>query len=197
MAPPASATSSASAPKSSYISTDTGNKVSRKSAIYGSQNIILGGKTIIQPSVVLRGDLRRAGAVGAGTGGQVTISVGKYSVLGEGCTVRPPCKAYKGVFSYYPLKIGDFVSIGSGSIISCATIGNGVDIGKNCIIGPFSILKDNCKINDNSVVGAGSIVPSLVEWGGSPAGFIHTLPESTPESVEARAKNFYNTFNSE
>lgn len=78
--------------KSDFIETDTGNKVSRKCTICGSQNIILGGKTIIQHNVVVRGDLRRAG----GSGPAVVIAVGKYCVMGEGCVVRPPYKTYKG-----------------------------------------------------------------------------------------------------
>jgi hypothetical protein len=32
------------------------------------------------------------------------------------------------------MKIGDFVSIGSNSVVEAASIGNGVEIGKNCII---------------------------------------------------------------
>lgn len=40
----------------------------------------------------------------------------------------------RSVFSYYPMKIGDFVSIGAGSIVEAASIGNGVEIGKNCIV---------------------------------------------------------------
>lgn len=43
-------------------------------------------------------------------------------------------------FSYYPMKIGDFVSIGPRSIVEAASIGNGVEIGKNCIIvRPFGL----------------------------------------------------------
>lgn len=78
--------------KADYIETDTGNKVSRKCTICGSQNIILGGKTIIQSGVVVRGDLRRAGSGGHA----VVVAVGKYCVLGEGSVVRPPYKTYKG-----------------------------------------------------------------------------------------------------
>lgn len=37
-------------------------------------------------------------------------------------------------FSYYPCKMGDCVHIGSNSIVEAATIGNLVEIGKNCII---------------------------------------------------------------
>lgn len=36
--------------------------------------------------------------------------------------------------SYYPMKIGNYVSIGDGCIIEAASIGEGVVIGKNCII---------------------------------------------------------------
>jgi dynactin-5 len=43
--------------KSDFITTDTGNKVSRASKVIGSQNIILGGKTLILDAVI-RGDLR-------------------------------------------------------------------------------------------------------------------------------------------
>lgn len=100
--------------KADYIETESGNKgerlhadahssalelsldlvrftVSRRSIISGSQNIVLGGKSVMQPSVVIRGDLKRAG------GGQsVVIAVGKYCLFAEGCVIRPPYKTYKG-----------------------------------------------------------------------------------------------------
>ena len=37
-------------------------------------------------------------------------------------------------FSYYPMEIGNHVIIGANSVVEAATIGNGVEIGKNCII---------------------------------------------------------------
>lgn len=62
---------------------DTGNKVSRKAAIAGPQNIILGGKTIISSGAIIRGDLRRSGP-----GHAVVISLGRYCLVGEGCVLR-------------------------------------------------------------------------------------------------------------
>lgn len=62
------------------------------------------------------------------------MSIGKYATIGEGCVIRPPYKVYKGVFSYYPMKIGEYVEIGSDTIIEAAQIGVGVKIGSNCVI---------------------------------------------------------------
>ncbi|CEQ40741.1 SPOSA6832_02372 [Sporobolomyces salmonicolor] len=193
-----SRTAPSASSKSSYIHTDTGNIVSRASTITGSQNIVLGGKSILQPGCIIRGDLRRSGATSAGGGGgTVVVAMGKYCVVGEGTVLRPCYKTYKGVFSYYPMKIGDYVSIGPGSVVEAASIGTGVEIGKGCIVGPLAILKDYSRIADGAVVGAGTIVPSLTEWSGSPARPTAQLPESTPELVEAKAKAFYSRFQPE
>lgn len=62
--------------------------------IQGPQNIILGGKTIIQPHSIIRGDLRRSGA---GSKPSVVISLGRYCLIGEGCVIRPPGKCYRGL----------------------------------------------------------------------------------------------------
>jgi dynactin-5 len=85
--------------------------------VTGAQNIILGGKSVIQtgeaePSLsalwsslprrsaarsdhcagaILRGDLQRAQA-----GHHVVISMGRYCLVGEGTVIRPPGKMYKG-----------------------------------------------------------------------------------------------------
>ncbi|GAA5876773.1 hypothetical protein JCM16303_006282 [Sporobolomyces ruberrimus] len=196
-----SRTSAKPAP-SPFIQTETGNIVSRQSQIYGSQNIVLSGKSILSPGCVIRGDLRRTGASssssgGGGGGGTVVIAMGKYCYVGESTVLRPCYKTYKGVFSYYPMKIGDYVTIGSSSVIEAASIGTGVEIGKNCIIGPLAILKDYCKISDGAIIGPGTIVPSLTEWSGSPARPIGQLPESTPEIAEAKAKSVYTSFKPE
>ncbi|GJN92339.1 hypothetical protein Rhopal_005369-T1 [Rhodotorula paludigena] len=193
---------SGSSTKSAYIHTDTGNIVSRQSTITGSQNIVLAGKCILRPGCILRGDLRRAGAggptaPGGKEGGTVVIAMGKYCDIGEGAVLRPGYKTYRGAFSYYPMRIGDHVSIGAGSVVEAASIGTGVEIGRGCIIGPLAILKEYSRIADGAVVGAGTIVPSLTEWSGSPARPAGQLAESTPELVETKAKTSYANFQPE
>lgn len=37
-------------------------------------------------------------------------------------------------FTFYPVRISDFVHVGADSIIEAAQIGSGVEIGDNCII---------------------------------------------------------------
>ncbi|KAF9106900.1 hypothetical protein BGX27_008947 [Mortierella sp. AM989] len=175
--------------KSEYIETDTGNKVSRKSVICGSQNIILGGKTILQTGCVIRGDLRRTGP-----GQAVVVSVGRYCFFSQGCVIRPPCKTYKGAFSYYPMKIGDHVTIGEGSIIQAASIGSFVSIGKNCVIGKFAIIKECSRIEDNTVIPPNAVVPSFSIYSGSPGKLVEELPESIQEIYEARTKDRYAKF---
>lgn len=65
-----------------YLQT-TGNKVSRQAQIYGSQNIILNGKVILQSGVMIRGDL-------------ASVKMGRYCFVGRGSVVRPPCKKFSG-----------------------------------------------------------------------------------------------------
>ncbi|ELU39124.1 dynactin, subunit p25 [Rhizoctonia solani AG-1 IA] len=158
---------------------DTGNKVSRRATIAGPQNIILGGKTVIASGAIIRGDLRRTG-----TGSAVVISLGRYCLISEQCIMRPPYKTYRGNFNYYPMKIGDHVHIGAGTVVEAATIGNHVEIGKNYC----------AKIDDNSIVPPNTVIPALARFGGSPAQFIEELPESTMENVEIHTKGYYSRF---
>ncbi|KAI9837137.1 MAG: hypothetical protein M1837_003133 [Sclerophora amabilis] len=104
-------------PKSEYIETDTGNKVSRKSHILGTQNIILGGKTAIQSECTIRGDLHRlvpppsTTNTSSSTGARErtststsrpqkphstpAVSIGRYCILSPGSLLRPPSKPHR------------------------------------------------------------------------------------------------------
>ncbi|KAJ1734907.1 hypothetical protein LPJ61_000838 [Coemansia biformis] len=176
--------------KGEFIETDTGNKVSRRSLISGSQNIVLGGKTVVHSRCTIRGDLRRAGPTH-----QAAVLIGRFCSLGEASVLRPPYKTYKGVFSYYPLKIGDHVDIGENTIVEAASIGSYVKIGKNCIIGRFAIIKECCLIEDNTVIAPNTVVPPFsVVAGGPPAQVVARLPESTQDVFEAQSKDKYAKF---
>ncbi|ORZ32604.1 trimeric LpxA-like protein [Catenaria anguillulae PL171] len=175
--------------KAEYIETDTGNKVSRKSVICGSQNIVLGGKSIIQTDCIVRGDLRRAG-----TGPTVVIAIGRFCILSARCVLRPPYKTFKGQFNYYPMKIGDHVYIGEDSIVEAASIGSCVQIGRNCVIGRFTIIKDCVKIEDGAVIPPHSVIASFSVISGSPGVVVGELPECIQEVYEQETKEFYSKF---
>ncbi|KAJ1853445.1 hypothetical protein GGH12_005075 [Coemansia sp. RSA 1822] len=176
--------------KSEFVETETGNKVSRSARISGGNNIVLGGKTIVHHKCTIRGDLRRSGQ-----GHQASVLIGRFCSLGPSCVIRPPYKTYKGVFSYYPLKIGDHVEIGSNTIVEAAGIGSHVKIGANCVIGRFVFIKDCCVIEDGAVIAPNTVVPSYSHVkGGPPARVVARLPESTREVVEAQSKDTYAKF---
>ena len=83
----------------SFFVKDTGNKVSRKSQIIGTQNIILGGKSVIQAEVIIRGDLVRTLDAPAGTEKKapvVAVAIGRYCFLSRGCVLKPPGRVMKG-----------------------------------------------------------------------------------------------------
>jgi len=177
-------------PKGEYIETDTGNKVSRKSQIIGTTNIILGGKTVIQAEVIIRGDLLRTLPSSAASDGSkhsnVAVAIGRYCFLSRGSCLRPPGKLYKGAFSHYPLKIGDHVYVGPASVVEAALIGNHVHIGQGCIIGKFAIIKDCVRILDGTVVPANMVIPSFSVVGGRPGRVIAEIPEGGQESLDCR-----------
>lgn len=118
--------------QSEHHSGREGNKNEREDALWLTRASTAANyfeQTIIQTGCVIRGDLRRTGG-----GHTVVVAIGRFCLLSQGSIIRPPYKTYKGIFSYYPMKIGDHVTIGEGSIVQAATIGSYVTIGKNCVI---------------------------------------------------------------
>lgn len=85
---------------------------------------MLGGRTVIMADVYMRGDLHRSSTSTSGGGADAekggsgasapttAISIGRYTVVATGCTLRPPARISRGQMSYYPIRIGDNVFMG-------------------------------------------------------------------------------------
>ncbi|KAF2182050.1 trimeric LpxA-like protein [Zopfia rhizophila CBS 207.26] len=161
---------------------DSGNKVSRRSAITGTANITLGGRTVIQADVHLRGDLHptRAMPRSDSSGREViptSISIGRCTVISTGSVIKPPSRVSRGQVHYYPMKIGDNVFVGPNCSISAISIASHVHIGVNTTIHPFVIIKENVKILPNTVIPTQMVIPSGSVVGGRPARVVGEVGE--------------------
>jgi dynactin 5 len=164
-----------------YLSTSSGNIISRKSVLFGTQNIHLHGKTIIAKDSIIRGDLSY-------------IRIGRYCILDDGCVIRPPHKRFTKGFHFIPLNIGNYVYVGKNSVISAAQIGSHVMIGQNCVISPLCILRDCCEIMDGSVLAPGTVVPPFSRYGGVPAKLVCELPQCSNSMIKEHIVAKYNNF---
>jgi carbonic anhydrase/acetyltransferase-like protein (isoleucine patch superfamily) len=98
--------------------------------------VSLGEKVSIWPGAVVRGDINE-------------ISIGDYSNIQDNCVLHVDPK--------YPLKIGNYVTIGHGAIL------HGCKIGSNVLIGINATILDGVKIGKCSIIGAGSVIPEKKE----------------------------------
>lgn len=172
---------------------DSGNKVARKAVLVGTQNIMLGGKTVIQPDVMIRGDLVRTATSSSSSSGAAAaspnttaVAIGRYSFLAKGALLRPGGRIYKGAFTYMPLRLGDHVFVGQGSVVQAASVGSHVSIGKGCTIGECAIIKDYVKILDDTVVAPFTVIPSFSVVAGQPGRVVGEIPEGGYEDLEFR-----------
>ena len=89
-------------------------------------------------------------------------------------------------FSHYPLKIADHVYIGPGSIIEAALIGSHVNVGSNCVVGKFTIIKDFVRILDGTVVPPNMVIPSFSIVAGRPGRVVGEIAEGEVEGFDLR-----------
>lgn len=161
--------------------------------LQGTQNIMLGGKAVIQPEVMIRGDLVRtapsssSGSSGTAPASTTAVAIGRYCFLARGALLRPPGRMYKGTFTYMPLRMGDHVFVGQSTVVQAATVGSHVHIGRDCTIGEFAIIKDFVRILDGTVVPPNMVIPSFSVVAGQPARLVGELPEGgSHEDFELR-----------
>jgi dynactin-5 len=167
---------------SQYLVTKMSNKISKLCFIRGTDNIHIEGKAILMGGTALRGDLAQ-------------INMGIFVIAKEDVILRPTFnKGKNGKLKYVSLSIGDYVFIDKRTIVCSFKIGNGVHIGKDCVIGHRSVLKDNCKILDGSVVPADTVIPPFTVWGGRPAVMVGELPETSMIIHKELAVQFFRNF---
>ena len=139
-----------------YISTSTGNFVSRNAHLYGSQNIHLKGKVILMCHMILRGDFAQ-------------FKVGKYTILSCHVILHPSCKPLQNqMVAFFPLSIGSHVFIANGVLSQAASIGSCVYIGKDAIVGKRVIIRDNVYIEEGTIIPDDTLLPPFSAWAGKP-----------------------------
>ncbi|XP_025829236.1 dynactin subunit 5-like [Agrilus planipennis] len=107
--------------RSEYVETASGNRVSRRTVLCGSQNIVLQGKVIIQSDAIIRGDL-------------ANVKTGRYCIISKEAVIRPPYKKFSKGVAFFPLTMGDHVYVGERSVVNAANIGSYVYIGRNVVL---------------------------------------------------------------
>jgi len=79
--------------------------------------------------------------------------------------------------AFSAMKIGDNVFIGPNTHVSSISISSHVHIGANCVLSPFSVIKECCKILPGSVIPPHMIIPPGSVVAGRPAKIIGEVPE--------------------
>ena len=67
-------------------------------------------------------------------------------------------------------------------------------IGKNCVIGHRAVIKDNCKIEDGTIVPPDTVISPFSCYGGKPAIFKGELPECIMAMIKDMTINYYRNF---
>mmetsp|Transcript_39063 Transcript_39063/g.87505 ORF Transcript_39063/g.87505 Transcript_39063/m.87505 type:complete len:155 (-) Transcript_39063:34-498(-) len=122
--------------------------------------------------VILRGDLQM-------------LRIGQYVCIAEDCVVRPAFKTYKGKLAFFPLQIGNYVTIGARTVVSAAQVGACVDIGEDCVISKRCMIKESSKILPGTVLSPDTIVPPFTVFAGRPGVHVADLTESA-QAVQMR-----------
>ena len=138
--------------------------------------VSLGDDTSVWPMAVIRGDVH-------------TITIGARCSVQDGAVLHV---THEGPYSPGggPLIVGDEVTIGHQALLHACTVGN------RCLLGMGSILLDGVIVEDEVLIGAGSLVaprtrlPTRTLWRGNPARLARLLTEKEIESLGYSAGHY-------
>jgi len=136
---------------------------------------IIGEHASIWPMTVIRGDVN-------------TIKIGDYTNIQDGSVLHVNHAGPENPGGD-PLTIGNYVTVGHKALIHACTVGD------YCLIGMAAVVMDNAVIEDNVILGAGSLVsPNKVLesglWVGRPAVKKRDLTEDEIKMLKYSATHY-------
>jgi carbonic anhydrase/acetyltransferase-like protein (isoleucine patch superfamily) len=139
----------------------------------------VGSTTFIHPDAVLIGDVRIAGTCFIGAGAVLradwgTIFIGEGSNVQENAVLHAPLNS--------SMVLGPNSHVGHGAILHACTLDEHV------MVGMGAILNDGTHAGDNSVIGAGSVVPPRMEI--PPGKLVMGVPARVVKDVDERMAEF-------
>ncbi|MBD2792188.1 gamma carbonic anhydrase family protein [Xenorhabdus szentirmaii] len=154
----------------------------------------VGQKVFLDPSSVVIGDVRLADNVSIWPlvvirGDVNYVSIGSRTNIQDGSVLHVTHQSNDNPDGF-PLKIGEDVTVGHKAML------HGCKVGNRVLIGMGSILLDNAIIEDDVIIGAGSLVPpgKKLESGylyiGSPAKQVRKLKPEELEGLLYSANNY-------
>mmetsp|Transcript_26885 Transcript_26885/g.79234 ORF Transcript_26885/g.79234 Transcript_26885/m.79234 type:complete len:186 (-) Transcript_26885:256-813(-) len=166
-----------------FFTTASRNHISKKSILHGSQNIHCAGRCVIQPGVVIHGEV-------------APVRIGRGCVIGSNTKLEPSVKVVQGTHIAIPMTIGDFVMIGEGADVQAASIGSRVQIGSGATLCPGVIVKDGVLIPDRALVPPECVIAPLMRASGRPASMLTMEPmhESTLLLFQEDAERYFEDF---
>ena len=107
-------------------------------------DVRIGEHSSVWPGAIIRGDFS-------------SVSIGRYTSVQDNAVIHPS-DVYEGKAArYLPVKIGNHVVIGHGSLL------HGCTVADNCIVGAGSIVFNGAKVKEGSLIGMGAVVLANVE----------------------------------
>ena len=138
--------------------------------------VTLGADSSIWPMSVLRGDINH-------------IAIGKSSNIQDGSVIHV---THQGPFNPdgFSTQVGDYVTVGHRVTLHGCTINN------YCLIGMNACVMDGAVVEDEVILGAGSLVPpgKVLQaghlWVGSPARKVRSITEKEREFLRYSAEHY-------
>lgn len=148
--------------------------IDEQAAVIGDVHI--GADSSVWPFTAVRGDVNK-------------IRIGNRTNIQDNSTVHV---SHASEFNPdgYATHIGDEVTVGHQVILHACTVGS------RCLIGMGSLIMDNVKIEDETIIGAGSLVTQnkVLEggylWMGRPARRVRALTDEERERIVYSAEHY-------
>ncbi len=118
------------------------------------------------------------------------VEIGSYTCVLDNAVLHPADIYHEDSIEYIPVEVGDYIIVGHRALI------HGAKINDDCIVGAGSIVFNEAEVKKNSIVGMGAVVleneevPSRKIVVGIPARILRDLEEKDVEQIRKRAENF-------
>jgi carbonic anhydrase/acetyltransferase-like protein (isoleucine patch superfamily) len=140
-------------------------------------HVLIYGDSSIWYGAVLRGDKNR-------------IQIGGFTNIQDRVTLTTVPELESGFSAQ--LSIGDYCTIGHGSILTSCIVGDYVQIGAGCVVGEGALIEMRSIVAAGSVVLPDTLIAPGQFWAGNPAVYVRDVSSDEIDKMEPHAEEYVN-----